>query len=51
LEDLGASGTFNVFMPVRFKDDEAGTWEFLPLSWEKGDYIELASSEIVCICE
>ena len=40
LEDLEASGTFNVFMPVRFKDDEAGTWEFLPPSCEKGDFIE-----------
>ncbi len=48
LEDLEGSGTFNVFMPVRFQDDENGTWTFLPPSCEKGDYIEfLAEMDIL----
>ena len=48
LEDLDGSGTFNVFMPVRFKDDENGTWVFLPPSCEKGDSIEfLAEMDIL----
>lgn len=48
LEDLDSSGTFNVFMPVRFKDDENGTWVFLPPSCEKDDYIEfLAEMDIL----
>lgn len=48
LEDLDGSGTFNVFMPVRFKDDENGTWVFLPPSCEKDDSIEfLAEMDIL----
>ena len=48
LEALEGSGTFNVFMPVRFKDDDDGAWVFLPPSCEKGDYIEfLAEMDIL----
>ena len=48
LEDLDSAGTFNVFMPIRFKDDENGSWVFLPPSCEKGDYIDfLAEMDIL----
>jgi uncharacterized protein YcgI (DUF1989 family) len=40
LEDVDSSGTFNVFMPIRFGDDENGPWIFLPPSCEVGDYID-----------
>jgi len=48
LVDLDSDGTFNAFMVVRFKDDEYGTWEFLPPSCKKGDYIEfLAEMDVL----
>ena len=48
LADLDSAGTFNVFMVVRFKDDENGSWQFLPPSCEKGDYIEfLAEMDVL----
>jgi len=40
LVDLDSAGTYNVFMVMRPKDDEYGTWEFFPPRCEKGDYIE-----------
>lgn len=40
MADLDSAGTFNVFMPMRSKDDPDGTWEPYPPSCEKGDYIE-----------
>lgn len=40
LADLDSAGTFNVFMPIRYLDDENGTWQFCRPSCEKGDYIE-----------
>ncbi len=48
LADLDSAGTFNAFMVVRFKDNEYGTWEFLPPSCKKGDYIEfLAEMDVL----
>ena len=48
LVDLDSAGTFNVFFRIRYKDDEYGTWYFLPPSCEKGDYIEfLAEMDVL----
>ncbi len=48
MRDLDSAGVFNVFMPVRFKDDENGTFIFRGPSCEKGDYIDfLAEMDIL----
>ena len=46
--DLDSAGVFNVFMPVRYLDDENGTYEFHRPACEKGDYIEfLAEMDVL----
>ncbi len=48
LRDLETEGVFNVFMPVRYIDDEFGTFEKLRPSCEQGDYIEfLAEMDVL----
>ena len=48
MKDLDSAGVFNVFMPVRFLDDENGTFEFLSPSCQKGDYIDfLAEMDVL----
>ncbi len=41
MADLDSAGVFNAFMPVRFRDDQDGTFVFERPSCEKGDYIDL----------
>jgi uncharacterized protein YcgI (DUF1989 family) len=41
MRDLDSAGVFNVFMPVRYLDDENGSFQVRPPSCEKGDYIDL----------
>ena len=46
--DLDSTGVFNVFMPVRYLDDENGTMVFQRPSCEKGDYIDfLAEMDVL----
>lgn len=40
LAQVDDSSTFNVWMPIRFEEDEKGTFVFCRPSCEKGDYIE-----------
>ena len=48
LRDLESDGVFNVFMPVRYVDDEDGTFKNLRPSCEKGDYLDfLAEMDIL----
>ncbi len=48
MQDLDSAGVFNVFMPVRFLDDENGTMVFEGPSCEKGDYIDfLAEMDVL----
>lgn len=48
MQDLDSAGVFNVFMPVRFLDDENGTFQFQSPSCNKGDYIDfLAEMDIL----
>ena len=46
--DLDSASVFNVFMPVRYLDDEKGTYEFQRPACEKGDYIDfLAEMDVL----
>lgn len=48
MRDLDSASVFNVFMPVRYLDDENGTYEFQRPSCEKGDYIDfLAEMDVL----
>ncbi len=48
MRDLESEGVFNVFMPVRYVNDENGTFEKMRPSCEKGDYIDfLAEMDIL----
>jgi uncharacterized protein YcgI (DUF1989 family) len=48
MRDLDSAGVFNVFMPVRYLDDENGTMVFHPPSCKKGDYIDfLAEMDVL----
>jgi len=40
MRDLDSGGVFNVWMVIRFLDDENGSYEFQRPSCEKGDYID-----------
>jgi len=40
IADLDSAGTFNVFMPMRIKNDEYGTRQSVAPSCNKGDFIE-----------
>ncbi len=46
--DLDSASVFNVFMPVRYLDDENGTYEFQRPACEKGDYIDfMAEMDVI----
>ncbi|MFC1902625.1 DUF1989 domain-containing protein [Chloroflexota bacterium] len=46
--DLDSASVFNVFMSVRYLDDENGTYEIQRPSCEKGDYIDfLAEMDVL----
>lgn len=48
MRDLDSSGVFNVFMPVRYTDDENHLYEFQRPSCEKGDYTDfLAEMDVL----
>jgi len=48
LRDLDSTGVFNVFMPLRFRDDENGTQVFQRPSCQQGDYIDfLAEMDVL----
>ena len=47
--DLDSCGVFNIFMPIRYLDDEYGSYEFMRPSCEKGDYIEFLAEMDVLI--
>ncbi len=48
MQDLDSAGVFNVFMSVKFLDDENGTWLYQPPACEKGDYIDfLAEMDVL----
>jgi len=48
MEDLDSAGVFNVYMSVKFLDDENGTWLYQPPGCEKGDHIDfLAEMEVL----
>lgn len=48
MRDLDGAGVFNVFMSVRFMDDEIGTRVLQRPSCEKGDYVDfLANMDIL----
>ena len=40
ISDLDSAGTFDLFMPTRYVDDEFGSWKIVPPTCKKGDYIE-----------
>jgi len=49
MRDLDSAGVFNVFMPVRFLDDENGKMVFQRPSCNKGDYIDFLAEMDVLI--
>jgi uncharacterized protein YcgI (DUF1989 family) len=49
MKDLDSAGVFNLFMPVRYLDDENGTFSFNRPSCEKGDYIDLRAEMDVLV--
>ena len=49
LSDLDSAGVFNLFMPVRYLDDENGTFSFHRPSCEKGDYIDFRAEMDVLV--
>jgi uncharacterized protein YcgI (DUF1989 family) len=40
MRDLDSAGVFNVFMPVRYLDDENGTFTYCEPACKQGDYID-----------
>jgi len=49
MRDLDSAGVFNVFMPVRYLDDENGTFSFCAPSCKKGDYIDFRAEMDVLV--
>ena len=49
MKDLDSAGVFNLFMPVRYLDDENGTFSFNRPSCEKGDYIDFRAEMDVLV--
>ena len=48
MRDLDSAGVFNVFMPMRFLDDENGTWAYQRPDCEKGHSIDfLAEMDVL----
>jgi hypothetical protein len=41
MRDLDSAGVFNAFMPVRYLDDDIGTFSYQEPSCKKGDYVDL----------
>jgi uncharacterized protein YcgI (DUF1989 family) len=49
MRDLDSAGVFNAFMPVRYVDDENGTFKFCPPSCKKGDHIDFRAEMDVLV--
>ena len=49
MRDLDSAGVFNVFMPVRYLDDEIGTFAYDEPACRKGDYIDFRAEMDVLV--